>query len=1255
MKLFGSKHGKYEGRHTSPRRRKRRSTKSLLPLCLVLILGVCLTIGGTLAFMQQKTETVTNTFKAGDITYTLNLEANAENVQMPGELTAQSSTSLSATFTPDKAPTKTGYTFGGWYYDTDCSDAYPANQISGDSIIVKYGDSHDSNPDANKVEITLYAKWTPNTYEVAYNGNGATSGSMDNSQHTYDVEKNLTANTYTRIGYTFTGWNTAAVGGGTAYTDEASVVNLTAENDDIVTLYAQWEANSYKIKYDANTGSGTMADTDAVYDADVTLRKNTFAKTGYTFTGWDTKADGTGTDYADEATVKNLATSGDVTLYAQWKPITYTVVYDANAEEGITGSTANSTHTYDVAKNLTENSYARTGYTFIGWNTKADGSGDSYADKESVKNLTSVDGDTVTLYAQWGAKSYVLRYHANGGEGTMANQTIKYDEPTNLRKNQFTKDDHSFMGWALTPDGEVKYIDEQTVVNLLESGTLDLYAVWGQDSHTVYFDYNGGSGSPASKQFQYGKPYGQLPEYPVHPTKVISDKEVMSYLFTGWYTAPTGGTRVYPSDIANTKEDHTLYAHWEEAPTNNVIKDIVVKNNPDDDKDGVVDDVYLNLKCSSSFEKFNIPLKNLIAGQTYRITYNASNDASFGDYITGYKNSVYGSYIVATKELTGGRIDTSGTLGKDYFGMDLLATWNDRIEPDGTLDGSHAATNDSYLQGPWKNRTITFTATQSTMYWVWDFGLMEDGILDNYNITDIVLEPVEPEIEFANKQVVKGASSVAKIASQTNSTYGTTFTFDGDGGCETVYYPITGLNAGSTYTITVDHEFSGPLIHDTKNISNPTYEYGCGIMNAVPTTTGDKMTALGTWASSTFVKKTVDGKVDGVTLTFTATGDTAYWVWNMANCSDGTNTTTKVTVTNFSAKHSGGNITYYTASSKAGSAITLDLMPDEKQEITLNWDGIDDTNMDIWYPVDEQYPVAGDSYELAFEPLEGYTMAEIITVVIDDVTYEVYTNGQHEDDAIAPVYDPETNVLRIPAELLTTETTYVSVTVAAVPVEITITTEPEETTEPTETDTETEAATEEDAAITVALNLTNMTAQGDTTLRAGQDYSLVLVPDEGYQLPEIIRVEINGTLYEVYTDGLEHRTVAPGASELPPMPTFDPATGTLTIPAVLLGEITENVTITVSAVEIVATPAETESSEENQDNQTEATETSEEGTVDTSEPAPDNTVSTGDAAVLPPDNKEEDTGADTDGGDDPNSDGTGSSEETTTASEEVAE
>ena len=1239
MKLFGSKHGKYEGRHTSPRRRKRR-TKSLLPLCLVLILGVCLTVGGTLAFMQQKTDTVTNTFKAGDITYTLNLEANAENVEMPSELTAQSSTSLSATFTPDKAPTKTGYTFGGWYYDTACTDTNFHTAAPGTSITVEYGDEHDQNEAANKVEITLYAKWTPNTYEVAYNGNGATSGSMANSQHTYDVEKDLTTNAYERTGYRFLGWSEDQNATTATYTDEQPVVNLASEQGAVVTLYAVWERMDFTVTFDTQADDVTADPESKTVTYQMAYGElPDLTRTGYTFNGWALEK--TGETEITSTSIVGLAR--DHVLYAQWTPYTYTVKYENNVDPDDTsvtqptGSTADSIHTYDVSKNLTANGFTRTGYTFIGWNTQPDGKGDSYADGESVTNLTSVQNGTVTLYAQWGVKSYVLRYHANGGEGEMADQVIEWDKLTKIRENTFTKTDgdYKFAGWSTTPDGEVEYLENQQIVNLQESGVLDLYAVWLLNSYTVTFNYNIGYGTPSTKEVLYGEEYGVLPPYLTTETE---------NLFKGWYTAPEGGERVYPDTIVPHKADHTLWAHWDPSPANDIIQNLVVHSSADDDKDGVADEMHLEFVCSSTFEKFNVPLNNLVPGQKYVLTYTTSNNASFGDYVNGYRNARYGSYIVETATENAGNLSTD-------LPHDIIATWNDRIEPDGNNDGSQKATNDAWLNGPWEDRTITFTASASTMYWAWEFGLIEDGIRYDYNIYDISLEPVEPVISFANKTVLKGTSSPAKIESQTNGTYSSTFTFNGDGGVEAVYYPITGLSAGMTYTITFDHEFSGPLIHDTKTNANPSYEYGSGIMNAIPTKAGSKMTDIGTFASNTFVKKTVDGKVDSVTLTFKATGSTAYWVWNMANCSDSTNTTTKVTITSFSASNSGNSVTYYTAASNAGSAITLDLMPEEEHEIHFAWDGIDDTNMEIWYPVDEQQPVVGDSYELAFEPLEGYTMAEIITVTIDGVTYEVYTNGQTEDGAIAPVYDPEANVLSIPAELLTAETTYVSVTASAVPVEIIITTEQTETTatESAEAEaTESETVAEE-ATITVAMNLTNMTAQGDTTLQIGENYSIVLVPDDGYQLPEIIRVEIDGILYEVYTDGLEHRVLPEGETELPPMPTFDPATGTLTIPAILLGETAQNVTTTISAVEIAANG--TEASEV-------ATEEETEESTDESELA---TVSSGDAA-LPPDNKEEGTAdgeapVDPDGGEDgTDSDSANSTTETTEgSSEEVAE
>ena len=70
------------------------------------------------------------------------------------------------------------------------------------------------------------------------------------------------------------------------------------------------------------------------YDEAKNLTKNTFTKTNYTFTGWNTKADGSGTNYTDEQSVKNLATSGEVTLYAKWQGNPYTIAFNANTGTG---------------------------------------------------------------------------------------------------------------------------------------------------------------------------------------------------------------------------------------------------------------------------------------------------------------------------------------------------------------------------------------------------------------------------------------------------------------------------------------------------------------------------------------------------------------------------------------------------------------------------------------------------------------------------------------------------------------------------------------------------------------------------------------------------------------------------------------------------------------------------------------------------------------------------------------------------------
>jgi uncharacterized repeat protein (TIGR02543 family) len=243
---------------------------------------------------------------------------------------------------------------------------------------------------------TLYAQWTANTYQVAFDGNGSTGGSMANQNFTYDVAQNLTTNAYTRTGYTFSGWNAIAGGGGTAYTDGQNVTNLATNGT--FTLYAQWTANTYQVAFDGNGSTGgSIANQNFTYDVAQNLTTNAYTRTGYTFSGWNTIAGGGGTAYTDGQNVTNLATNGTFTLYAQWTANTYQVAFDGNGSTG--GSMANQNFTYDVAQNLTTNAYTRTGYTFSGWNTIAGGGGTAYTDGQNVQNLAT--GGTFTLYAQW--------------------------------------------------------------------------------------------------------------------------------------------------------------------------------------------------------------------------------------------------------------------------------------------------------------------------------------------------------------------------------------------------------------------------------------------------------------------------------------------------------------------------------------------------------------------------------------------------------------------------------------------------------------------------------------------------------------------------------------------------------------------------------------------------------------------------------------------------------------------------------------
>ena len=194
-----------------------------------------------------------------------------------------------------------------------------------------------------------------------------------------------------------------------------------------------------RVSFDAN-GAGTegsMAASDWIIEGKgYAIPACAFTRTGYGFAGWNTVAAPSvaepGASYADKATL-TMGTA-NVTLYPQWAAHTYKVTFEANAADA-TGTMADQQFSYDTAQKLTKSAFERGGYDFAGWRC-----GDkAYADEEEVENLTTEAGATVTLVARWTAHSYTVRFDANGGEGTMADQAFAYDAEQALSKSSFTR------------------------------------------------------------------------------------------------------------------------------------------------------------------------------------------------------------------------------------------------------------------------------------------------------------------------------------------------------------------------------------------------------------------------------------------------------------------------------------------------------------------------------------------------------------------------------------------------------------------------------------------------------------------------------------------------------------------------------------------------------------------------------------------------------------------------------------------------
>lgn len=220
-----------------------------------------------------------------------------------------------------------------------------------------------------------------------------------------------------------------------------------------------------------------------------------------------------------------------------------TITYDANGGTGTMSQQTINT----ISATLTKNAFTRTGYTFTGWNTNADGTGtNNYSDSASI----DVNGQAITLYAQWTPINYQIKFDSNGGTGTMSNQSFTYDTAQKLAANAYTKDGSTFAGWTTNSDGTgTLYIDEQSVSNLTATNdtVVTLYAKWTDTANSITVVFYDGDQELGSQTYNVDTPYGNFPSY-----------NKAGYTFVGWYTEAELQNNVTTTDIV-TREVLKLY------------------------------------------------------------------------------------------------------------------------------------------------------------------------------------------------------------------------------------------------------------------------------------------------------------------------------------------------------------------------------------------------------------------------------------------------------------------------------------------------------------------------------------------------------------------------------------------------------------------------------------------------------------------------------------------------------------------------
>lgn len=500
--------------------------------------------------------------------YTIQFDANGGSGNIPSTITKRGADS--SVVMGDIAltiPTRSGYIFRGWSASSSWSakriaygSSYGGSSASdGTAAIITQGTWTFANycyytgGSVSSRTLTLYAQWEPITYShtLSYNANGGTgapsSSTVTNTSSTYSMTVSSTVPTKT--GYTFAGWSY----NGTIYWGGDTIPVGT---NATVTLFAHWTPNIYTLTVNPNGGtmyykdsSKTTSSFDIKFQYGSNRHLGTFTssyyayystvglplRTGYTFNGWSVTSGGGNVKYystpsdfgykTDDFTqYQNRPSSwkyylfdgkhaGNVTITAQWEPVSYIIRYDGNntatniygdiVTTTYTGTTEDTKCTYESNVTIRDCGFNKAGYVFKEWNTKSDGSGTRYkgGDVLTKPNFISNNNGVYTLYAIWEPIKYTVTFNGNDNWNNQSSYTqqFRFDQQLELTENKFsriapyTKDGitfdegYNFIGWTYTKNASnVEFTDKQSVknINVINNNintSITLYAIWKKD------------------------------------------------------------------------------------------------------------------------------------------------------------------------------------------------------------------------------------------------------------------------------------------------------------------------------------------------------------------------------------------------------------------------------------------------------------------------------------------------------------------------------------------------------------------------------------------------------------------------------------------------------------------------------------------------------------------------------------------------------------------------------------------------------